>query len=55
MKHQITFLVNALALISPLMLSAQYSVLDLPRVSQHATVMQRVGTTDITVDYSRPA
>ncbi len=30
------------------------SFLDLPRDSQHAQVRQRVGLTDITVDYSRP-
>lgn len=40
---------------SPIRLKAQYSQLDLPRESQHATVMQRIGTTDITVDYSRPS
>lgn len=40
---------------SPLRLKAQYSQLDLPRESQHATVMQRIGTTDITIDYSRPS
>ena len=28
--------------------------LDLPRVSQHAKVTQRIGITDITIDYSRP-
>jgi hypothetical protein len=30
------------------------SVLDLPRPSQHAQVMQRIGLTDITISYSRP-
>lgn len=40
---------------SPIRLHAQYSQLDLPRESQHATVSQRIGTTDITVDYSRPS
>jgi hypothetical protein len=33
---------------------AQSTVLDLPRASQHAKVMQRVGITDITIDYHRP-
>lgn len=33
---------------------AQSTVLDLPRPSQHATVMQRVGVTDITINYHRP-
>lgn len=35
-------------------LRAQSTVLDLPRQSQHARVMQRVGITDITLDYHRP-
>jgi hypothetical protein len=34
--------------------SAQSAVLDLPRDSQHAKVMQRVGITDITINYHRP-
>lgn len=33
---------------------AQSALLDLPRDSQHATVMQRVGITDITINYHRP-
>src|SRR5262249_28402518 len=32
----------------------QSTILDLPRPSQHATVMQRVGITDITINYHRP-
>ena len=39
----------------PLRVRAQYTLLDLPRESQHATVMQRIGTTDITIDYHRPS
>lgn len=34
--------------------SAQSITLDLPRDSQHAKVMQRVGITDITINYHRP-
>jgi Protein of unknown function (DUF2911) len=34
--------------------SAQTVMLDLPRQSQHATVTQRIGITDITVNYHRP-
>jgi len=34
--------------------SAQSFVLDLPRGSQHSVVVQRVGITDITLDYHRP-
>lgn len=33
---------------------AQSTILDLPRPSQHATVVQRVGITDITINYHRP-
>ena len=33
---------------------AQSALLDLPRDSQHATVIQRVGITDITINYHRP-
>lgn len=40
---------------TPIRIKAQYSQLDLPRESQHATVLQRIGTTDITVDYNRPS
>lgn len=33
---------------------AQSAVLDLPRQSQHARITQRVGITDITINYHRP-
>ena len=33
---------------------AQSAMLNLPRVSQHAEVIQRVGITDITIKYARP-
>ena len=33
---------------------AQSAMLNLPRASQHARVTQRIGITDITIDYSRP-
>ena len=33
---------------------AQSALLDLPRDSQHAKVMQRVGITDISINYHRP-
>lgn len=33
---------------------AQSAVLDLPRDSQHAKVIQRVGITDVTINYHRP-
>ena len=41
-------------LLSALPVSAQSFVLDLPRGSQHATVSQRVGITDIAISYHRP-
>src|SRR5690242_19740554 len=34
--------------------AAQSALLDLPRASQHAIVMQRIGITDITINYHRP-
>lgn len=33
---------------------AQSALLDLPRPSQHSAVTQRIGITDITINYSRP-
>jgi predicted negative regulator of RcsB-dependent stress response len=39
----------------PFRMKAQYSQLDLPRESQAGTVTQRIGITDITVNYSRPS
>lgn len=34
--------------------AAQSFMLDLPRQSQHAVIMQRIGITDITINYHRP-
>jgi hypothetical protein len=34
--------------------AAQSAILNLPRASQHARVTQRIGLTDITIDYHRP-
>ena len=39
----------------PFRMPAQWTFLDLPVESQQAQVMQRIGTTDITITYSRPA
>jgi hypothetical protein len=36
-------------------LAAQYPPLVLPRVSQHATVSQQIGLTDVTISYHRPS
>jgi len=42
------------ALAATLPAYAQSALLDLPRDSQHARIMQRVGITDITINYHRP-
>ncbi|MBK8499683.1 MAG: DUF2911 domain-containing protein [Flavobacteriales bacterium] len=39
----------------PFRMKAQYSQLDLPRESQAAATSQRIGITDISVNYSRPS
>jgi Protein of unknown function (DUF2911)/Tetratricopeptide repeat len=56
--------IRLLALLSGVLLIPSFSyaqtatgetlMLDLPRASQHALVMQRIGITDITVNYHRP-
>jgi hypothetical protein len=38
----------------PPVAKAQSALLDLPRESQHAKISQKIGITDITIDYSRP-
>mgnify|MGYP003383106439 CR=1 FL=1 len=38
----------------PFRMKAQYSQLDLPRESQHSSVTQRIGITDLSVSYNRP-
>jgi hypothetical protein len=40
--------------LSPSFSAAQSFLMDLPRQSQHAVVQQRIGITDITLNYSRP-
>ena len=52
-------LVRALFVVEGLLLlgsfgQAQSFVLDLPRPSQHAVVTQRIGITDVTINYHRP-
>jgi hypothetical protein len=56
--------IRLLALLSAVLLLSSFSpaqtatgetlMLDLPRASQHALVSQRIGITDITVNYHRP-
>jgi len=56
MRTSTLLLLSGLAFLAyPLRMKAQYTLLDLPRESQRGTVMQRIGTTDMTVDYSRPS
>jgi Protein of unknown function (DUF2911) len=50
---RLLFVIEALLLLGS-MGQAQSFLLDLPRPSQHAIVTQRVGITDITVNYHRP-
>src|SRR5579864_394191 len=39
---------------TPTRAEAQSAILNLPRLSQHARFTQRIGITDITIDYHRP-
>ena len=47
-------LLPAVLLLAAALCNAQSTLVDLPRQSQHAIVMQRVGVTDITINYHRP-
>jgi hypothetical protein len=49
----LVLLILASVLFSPLA-QAQSFILDLPRDSQHSVLTQRIGITDVTVDYHRP-
>jgi Protein of unknown function (DUF2911) len=54
-KHAVVALVAVIGLSFAVSLShAQSALLDIPRQSQHAVVTQRVGITDITINYHRP-
>src|SRR3954471_5325829 len=53
MRTRLSFLLLALAAVAPTTLRAQ-TTLDLPDTSQKAVIMQRVGITDITINYHRP-
>ena len=52
--HLLVSLCGYLSLASLFVCHAQTVMLDLPRQSQHAVIMQRIGITDITVNYHRP-
>lgn len=56
MRHTILpGLCGLLFVLHPFATEAQYSQLDLPRESQMAWVTQRIGVTDLSVNYSRPS
>ena len=48
------FLISVFVLLFSAFALAQSALLDIPRDSQHATVLQKVGITDIKVNYHRP-
>jgi hypothetical protein len=52
-KFRLVLLLPGLLLLAALC-NAQSTLVDLPRASQHAIVTQRIGITDITVNYYRP-
>src|SRR5690242_14846381 len=52
-KRRAWLAMSAMLLMTAAAVSAQ-SILDLPRASQKAEVKQRIGVTDITVNYGRP-
>lgn len=55
MRRILSFLAASLGvLIACAAASAQSAILNLPRASQHARISQRIGLTDITIDYHRP-
>ncbi|MGB7585785.1 MAG: DUF2911 domain-containing protein [Terriglobales bacterium] len=56
LKHSVVVLAAAVIALSFGVSSsqAQSALLDIPRQSQHAVVTQRVGITDVTINYSRP-
>jgi tetratricopeptide (TPR) repeat protein len=54
-KHYITIASLCLLLALPFIGTSQTQLTDTPRASQLAATMQRIGLTDVTVTYSRPA
>src|SRR5271165_6002628 len=52
--YKLRFLLFACLLFAAMGCNAQSTQLDLPLQSQHAVVMQRIGVTDITINYHRP-
>ena len=52
--RQLVLLCGVLSIASLCLCHAQTLMLDLPRQSQHAVLTQRIGITDITINYHRP-
>src|SRR5271165_4510130 len=52
--YKLRFLLFACLLFAGMLCNAQSTQLDLPLASQHAVVTQRIGVTDITINYHRP-
>src|SRR5437016_9949280 len=54
-RHLVRVLVTSQGLLLFMsMAHAQSAILDLPRASQHAVVTQRIGITDVSINYHRP-
>jgi len=53
-NYRLTLMAFAIWLLGASSAVAQSPLVDLPRASQHATLMQRVGLTSITINYHRP-
>lgn len=54
MKKFRTMFFALLLFAAPGLVKAQSTVMNLPRASQHAVITQRIGITDITINYHRP-
>lgn len=53
-RYVVALMVSATVLVGAVAAEAQSAILKLPDVSQHARFTQRIGLTDITIDYHRP-
>ena len=53
-RYAVALMVGATLLVGAVAAEAQSAILKLPDVSQHARFTQRIGLTDITIDYHRP-
>ena len=53
-RYVVALLVSATLFVGAVAVEAQSAILKLPDVSQHARLTQRIGLTDISIDYHRP-